>query len=56
MSNRLMAWLAWVRSKHPSSTTVQRKLREKASSTVARTQPDVVVPVTIRLSQPNSCR
>src|SRR5258708_34287730 len=56
MSQRLMAWLACERSKQPSSASAMRELRLKASSTVARTQPDVVVPVTITLSQPSSVR
>src|SRR5206468_2572370 len=42
MSQRLMAWLAWERSKHASSAMVTRKLLLNASITVARTQPLVV--------------
>src|SRR5262249_12871200 len=56
MSQRLMAWLACERSKQPSSASAMREVRLEASSTVARTQPDVVVPVTITLSHPSSVR
>ena len=56
MSNRLTLCDTISRSKQHSSTTDTAKLFEKASMTVPRTQPLVVVPVTSTLSQPMATR
>ena len=51
-----MAWLAWLRSKQPSSMTATRKLFEKASITVALTHPEVVVPTTMDAVGTQQCQ
>src|SRR5215217_7476778 len=53
ISKRLTRFENGDRSKQPSSTTNTVKLCEKASTTLARTQPDVLVPQTSSESTPS---